>query len=165
MIPGLVDEHDEVGVVELSGRQGVRGCWRGPGSPLSRSPPPTRYRCKPVRFPAIMRQGGDLPGPALVAALVGNFPKVREGIPFNRDGGKACDGCSRQPGESKWGAYRGVWTNKGTTRLYPNDHPSPVVLIFLIQPLRDFMFWKQCQEEPRLSSSLRRASPEPQNPD
>lgn len=40
MIPGLVDEHDEVGVVELSGRQGVRGCWRGPGSPLSRSPPP-----------------------------------------------------------------------------------------------------------------------------
>lgn len=73
MIPGLVDEHDEVGVVELSGRQGVRGCWRGPGSPLSRSPPPTRYRCKPVRFPAIMRQGGDLPGPALVAALVGKF--------------------------------------------------------------------------------------------
>lgn len=27
------------------------------------------------------------------------------------------------------------------------------------------MFWKQCQEEPKLSSSLRRVSPEPQNPD
>lgn len=62
------------------------------------------------------------------------------------------------------GTYRGVGT-KGTTRLYPNDNPSLVLLFFLIQCLRDFMFWKQCQEELKLSSPLRRVSPEPWNPD
>lgn len=52
---------------------------------------------------------------------------------------------SQAPGESKWGTYRGVGT-KGTTRLYPNDTPSLVLLVFRIQCLRDFVFWKQCNK-------------------
>lgn len=136
----------------------MRGCWRGPGSPLSRSPP-TRYRCKPVRFPA-MRHGGDLPGPALVAALVGKFSEGEGRDSFQqgwREGLRWLFQAARgvEMGNVSWGMDQGD---------YQAISQRPSIASLLIQPLRDSMFWKQCQQEPKVSSSLRRVSPRTTEP-